>query len=76
MQVRDWQAFVNKPVYSSDGKDIGVVREIQPQSLIVTYGPITPDKYLIPKSSVENLKDGVVYLAESGGFVEDNYKFE
>jgi hypothetical protein len=76
MEVRDWQVFVNKPVYSSDGKDIGVVREVQPQKLIVTYGPITPDKYLIPKSSVENFRDGIIYLAESGGFVEDNYKFE
>jgi hypothetical protein len=76
MQVHDWQMFVNKPVHSRDGKDIGVVREIQPQNLIVTYGPITPDKYLIPKASVENFRDGVIYLSESGGFVEDNYKFE
>ena len=76
VQVRDWQVFVNKPVYSRDGKDIGVVREVHPQNLVVDFGPITPDKYLIPKSSVDNFKDGIVYLSETGGFVEDNYKFE
>ena len=27
--VEDWQSIVNKPVYSSDGKDIGVVRSVQ-----------------------------------------------
>jgi hypothetical protein len=76
MEFEDWQVLVNKPVYSSDGKDIGVVSEVQPQKFIVQYGPITPDKYIIPKSSVQNFKDGIVYLTESGGFVEDNYKFE
>lgn len=76
MEFKDWQGLVNKPVYSSDGKDIGVVSEVQPQKFIVTYGPITPDRYVIPKSSVRDFKDGVVYLAESGGYVESNYKFE
>jgi hypothetical protein len=42
----------------------------------VTYGPITPDKYLIPKSSVRNIEHGVVYLSETGSFIEDNYKYE
>lgn len=76
MAVYDWQTFVNKPVYSSDGKDIGVVREIQPEKLVVDFGPITPDKYLVPKTSVRRFDRGIVYLAESGAFVEDNYKFE
>ncbi|HJS82277.1 MAG TPA: PRC-barrel domain-containing protein [Nitrososphaera sp.] len=76
MEAFNWQTLVNKPVYSSDGKDIGVVREIQPQKIIVSYGPITPDLYAIPKSSMEDFKDGVVYLAETGGYVEHNYKFE
>ena len=76
MEAFDWQALVNKPVYSSDGMDIGVVREIQPEKIVVNYGPITPDKYAIPKSSLQDFKDGIVYLAESGGFVEENYKFE
>jgi sporulation protein YlmC with PRC-barrel domain len=76
MEAFDWQALVNKPVYSSDGMDIGVVREIQPEKIVVNYGPITPDKYVIPKSSLRDFRDGAVYLAETGGFVEENYKFE
>lgn len=76
MIIDDWQALVNKPVFTSDGKDVGVVSQIQPEKLVVTYGPITPDKYLIPKSSVASIEKGVVYLGETGSFVEHNYKYE
>jgi hypothetical protein len=74
--IDDWQMLVNKPVFTSDGMDVGVVSEIQPEKLIVTYGPITVDKYLIPKSSISTIENGVVYLNETGNFVKRNYKFE
>ena len=76
VQIDDWQSLVNKPVFTRDGMDVGVVSEIQPEKLIVTYGPITPDKYLIPKSAVTNIENGVVYLNETGDLVKRNYKFE
>jgi hypothetical protein len=76
MIIEDWQALVNKPVFTSDGKDVGVVSQIQPEKLVVTYGPITPDKYLIPKSSITSIEKGVIYLNETGNFVERNYKYE
>jgi sporulation protein YlmC with PRC-barrel domain len=76
MSIDDWQALVNKPVFTSDGKDVGVVTQIQPDKLVVSYGPITPDKYLIPKLSVKSIERGVVYLDEDGSFVERNYKYE
>lgn len=76
ISIDDWQALVNKPVFTSDGKDVGVVAQIQPEKLVVSYGPITPDKYLIPKSSVKSIEKGVVYLSENGSFVERNYKYE
>jgi len=76
ISIDDWQALVNKPVFTSDGKDVGVVTQIQPDKLVVSYGPITPDKYLIPKSSVKSIEKGVVYLGENGSFVERNYKYE
>lgn len=76
MIIRDWQALVNKPVFTSDGKEVGVVSQIQPDRLIVSYGPITPDKYLIPKSSIKGIEKGVVYVSETGNFVERNYKYE
>jgi len=76
ISVDDWQALVNKPVFTSDGKDVGVVSQVQPEKLVVSYGPITPDKYIIPKSLITNIEKGVVYLSETGNFVERNYKYE
>jgi hypothetical protein len=75
-KVGDWQALVNKPVIASDGQEVGIVRSIQPESLMVDYGPITPDHYLIPKSSVKNFENGVIHLKNDSKFVETQYRFE
>jgi|ERR671926_74683 hypothetical protein len=75
-ETSNWQGLVNKPVYSSDGQEVGIVSAIQPLHLVVTFGPITTDKYLIPKSSIKNVERGIVYLNENTKFVEDNYRFE
>jgi hypothetical protein len=75
-KISDWQGLVNKPVYSSDEQEVGIVTVIQPQHLVVSFGPITPDKYLIPKSSVKNVERGIIYLNENIKFVQDNYRFE
>jgi hypothetical protein len=40
-EIGDWQALVNKPVIAIDGQEIGIVRSIQAESLMVDYGPIT-----------------------------------
>lgn len=75
-KIDDWQKIVNKPVFTRDGKDIGVVESIQAEKIIATYGPITPNKYLIPKSSIVDFDEmGVVRLKEDGDFVELHYKF-
>jgi anthranilate/para-aminobenzoate synthase component II len=74
--VRDWQVLVNKPVFASDGKEVGIVRSIQPETVIVSYGPVTPDKYLIPKSSIKNFSDGILYLNETSETIDRNYRFE
>ncbi|HZB63786.1 MAG TPA: PRC-barrel domain-containing protein [Nitrososphaeraceae archaeon] len=76
ISVENWQALVNKPVYSSDGKDIGVVRSVQPESLITSFGSITQDRYLIPKTSIQSFKNGIIYINEESDFVEQNFKFE
>ena len=75
-EISDWQGLVNKPVYSSDKQEVGIVSAIQPQHIVVSYGPITTDKYLIPKSSVKVVERGIIYLNENTKFVEDNYQFE
>jgi hypothetical protein len=74
--IHDWQVLVNKPAFASDGKEVGVVSSIQPNDIIVSYGPVTPDKYHIPKSSIKNFTNGVLYLADTSEFIEKNYKFE
>jgi hypothetical protein len=74
--IHDWQVLVNKPVFSSDGKEVGIVHSIQPNNLIISYGPVTPDKYVIPKSSIKNFSNGVVYLKDTTEFIENNYRFE
>jgi sporulation protein YlmC with PRC-barrel domain len=74
--VEDWQELVNKPIYSSNGKDIGIVRSVQPESLIASFGSITQDRYLIPKTSVQSFKNGIIYINEESDFVEQNFKFE
>lgn len=76
IDLEDWESLVNKPVFNADGKDIGVVADVQPERILVTYGPITPDKYIIPKSSVERVEKGVVYLSETGKTVEQDFKYE
>jgi hypothetical protein len=74
--IEDWQSLVNKPVYSSNGNDIGIVRSVQPEFLITSYGSITQDRYLIPKSSVQSFKNGIIYINEDSDFVQQNFKFE
>jgi hypothetical protein len=74
--INDWQTLVNKPVYSDDGKEVGIVRTIQSENLIVDYGPITPDHFLVPKTSVRDFENGIVHLNKSSQFVESHYRFE
>lgn len=74
--IGDWQTLVNKPVYTDDGKEVGIVRSIQSENLMVDYGPITPDHFLVPKSSVRDFENGIVHLNRSSQFVESHYKFE
>ena len=75
-KISEQQQLVNKPVYTVDGKQVGIVRTVQPENLVVESGPITPDKYLIPKSAINNFDRGIVYLNKDAKFVDDNYKFE
>ena len=74
--VEDWQALVNKPVYTSNGKDIGVVRSVQPQFIISSLGRVTEDKYLIPKTSVQTIENGIIYIKEDSDGAEKNFRIE
>ena len=72
----DWQKSINNPVYSADGKEIGFVSSVQPDKIIITAGPLSPDKFLVPKSSINRFENGTLYLKENLKFVSSNYQFE
>jgi hypothetical protein len=72
----DWQKSINNPVYSADGKEIGFVSSVQPDKIVVTAGPLAPDKFLVPKSSIYRFENGSVYLNEDLKFVSSNFQFE
>lgn len=61
-EISDWQSVVNKPAYADDGEEVGIVRSIQSENLLVDYGPITPDHFLIPRLSVKGFDNGIVRL--------------
>lgn len=75
-KIEDWQSLINKPVLSVDEKEIGVVSDVQPLHIIVSAGPVTPNKYNIPKNLINKLENGVVYLSSSLKEVSDNHEFE
>jgi hypothetical protein len=74
--ITDWEGLVNKPLLTSDGIEVGIISAVQPEKLVVSHGPVTPDKYIIPKSSIKMFEDGVVYIHENFELVDKNYKFE
>jgi anthranilate/para-aminobenzoate synthase component II len=74
--IEDWQALINKPVLSINEKEIGVVSDVQPLHIIVSSGPVTPNKYNIPKKLIGKFENGVVYLRSSQKDVSDNHEFE
>jgi len=43
-KISESQQLVNKPVYTVYGKQVGIVRTVQPEKLVVESGPVTPDK--------------------------------
>jgi hypothetical protein len=77
-QERDfgWQESIGKPFYTSDGKEIGFIASIQSDKIIVASGPVTPDKFLIPKSMVRGFENGTVYLRGDSSLVTKKYRFE
>jgi len=75
-EIKDWQGLVNKPVLSSDESEIGIVTEIQPLHIIINSGPVTPNKYNIPKKLVNKFENGTVSLNVDKKYVEENCEFE
>jgi hypothetical protein len=56
----DWKRFLNKSVYSIDGKKIGFLRKVAADYMVVREGFISLTKYFIPTSLAESVgKKGI-----------------
>lgn len=51
----DWSRLINRPVYSIDGRNIGFVRKLVGDYILVKKGLVTLNMYFIPKSLAESL---------------------
>ena len=70
-KIQNWQELINKPVFSSDETEIGIISDVQPIHVIVSSGSITPNKYNIAKKSVNKFENGVVSLNVDQKYVEN-----
>jgi hypothetical protein len=56
----DWKRFLNKSVYSIDGKKIGFLRKVAADYMVVREGFVSLTKYFIPTSLAESVgKKGI-----------------
>lgn len=45
-EITDWQGLINKPCYTRDRKEVGIILSVQPEKIVVSRGPVTPDNIL------------------------------
>ena len=57
-------------------KTLELSESVQAEKIVATFGPLTPTKYLIPKSSIVDFDElGALFVEEDGDYVEHHYKF-
>jgi len=54
--IDNWHALINKPILQALVKMFELFLKFDLKKLIVICGPITPEGYLIPESSITNMK--------------------
>jgi hypothetical protein len=59
----DWSIHINKPVYSIDGKRLGLLRKTSSDYMIISGGLINLSRYFVPKSMVESAIKGGIKLS-------------
>ena len=69
----NWNAFVTKPVITSDGKDLGNVDGLKDTEFIVKDGSIDRKFYSIPRNKVNDYHDGKVWLEISEEQVKSQF---
>jgi hypothetical protein len=59
----DWSIHINKPVYSIDGKRLGLLRKSSSDYLIISGGLINLSRYFVPKSMAESASKSGIKLS-------------
>jgi len=59
----DWSIHINKPVYSIDGKRLGLLRKTSSDYMIITGDLINLSRYFVPKSMAESAIKGGIKLS-------------
>jgi hypothetical protein len=59
----DWSRHINKPVYSIDGKRLGLLRKTSSDYMIISGGLINLSRYFIPKSMAESASKSDIKLS-------------
>jgi hypothetical protein len=71
----NWTALLNRPVYSSDRKKIGFLRQVLPEYIVVKKGLVSLSSYLIPKSLAESLDKKGIRLRITAFEVRRKYSY-
>ncbi len=72
----DWSKLMHKPVYSIDGKNIGFLRKIVADYMVVKKGLVHIERYFIPRSLAESVgKKGRIRLKIDAYEVRTNYSY-
>jgi hypothetical protein len=72
----DWSKLIHKPVYSIDGKNIGFLRKVVADYMIVKKGLVNVEKYFIPRSLAESIgKKGRIRLKVDAYEVRSKYSY-
>jgi hypothetical protein len=59
----NWSCHINKPVYSVDGKRLGLLRKTSSDYMIISGGLINLSRYFVPKSMAESASRSGIKLS-------------
>jgi hypothetical protein len=61
----NWSTHINKPIYSVDGKRLGLLRKTSSDYMIISGGLINLSRYFVPKSMAESANKSTTYEART-----------
>jgi hypothetical protein len=71
----DWSDLINKSVYSTDGRRIGLLRKISSEYMVVSGGLINLSRYFIPKSIAQSVSKNEIRLSITAYEARTQYSY-